>query len=71
MATIQIAVGLDVGALMAGGGDARDFIELIKELDEAMGDWSFTLELCDHFDKLRAEHAAEQAEDDAKRRAAK
>ena len=63
MATIQLAVGIDVDAIMSGGGDRRDFIELIKDLDEAMGDWSFTLELADHFDKLRAEHAKEEAED--------
>ncbi len=67
--SIQIAVGLDVDALMTGGGDARDFIDLIKELDEAMHDWGFTLELADHFDRLRAEHAAEVAEDAAKRAA--
>lgn len=69
MATIQVAVGIDVGSLMEGGMDRRDLLELVKELDEAMGDWSFTLELADHFDKLRAEHAKEEAEDAAKREA--
>lgn len=69
MATIQVAVGIDVGSLMEGGMDRRDLLELVKELDEAMQDWDFTLELADHFDKLRAEHAKEEAEDAAKREA--
>lgn len=50
--------------------DDADAYELITKLDEVRGDWSFTLRLCDHFDKLRAEHAAEEAEDEAKRKAA-
>ena len=69
-ASIQVGVSIDVDSLLAGGMDRRGFIDFIKELDEAVCDWGFTLELADHFDKLRAEHAAEQAEDAAKARGA-
>lgn len=47
--------------------DDEDAFELVTKLDEMRGDWDFTLRLADHFDKLRAEHEKEQAEDAAKR----
>ena len=36
-------------------------VELIKALDVALADWDLTLELCDHFDKLREDYAREAA----------
>lgn len=43
--------------------DEDDAFNFIVGMDEARTDWNFTLRLCDHFDKLRAEHMKEQAED--------
>jgi hypothetical protein len=66
VASFQLAVNVDVDSLMAGGMTSRDFIEFVKELDEAMGEWDFTLELAEYFEKQKAEHAREQAFDAAK-----
>jgi len=52
---------------IASGLRSKEVVQYIKEIDEACGNWAVTLELADHFDKLRAEHAKEQAEDAAKR----
>jgi hypothetical protein len=42
-------------------------IELIKSIDERVGEWDFTLQLCEHFAKLAEEQKREVAEDAAKR----
>lgn len=42
---------------------SREAFEVITGMDLARHDWGFTLKLADHFDKLRAEHAKEEAED--------
>jgi hypothetical protein len=70
MHTIRLTDSLDVDDLSRELSDA-DAFELVTMLDEVRGDWSFTLRLADHFDKLRAEHAKEKAEDAAKREAAR
>jgi hypothetical protein len=70
MTTITMAVTLDAQDLahQLDDDEAHAFIAL---LDESRGDWDFTLRMADHYDKLRAEHAAEEAEDNAKRAALK
>lgn len=64
--TISVAIDLDAADL-AERISFDDAVEFIKQLDAAIGEWDITLRLADHFDKLRAEHAKEQAEDAAKR----
>lgn len=63
--SIRVAVTLDAEdfAFQLDTSEAFDFVVM---LDEAREEWDFTLRLADHFDKLRAEHAKEQAEDAAK-----
>jgi hypothetical protein len=65
--SIRLAVEIDAYSVMGGGMDTRAMIEFVKELDEALGDWDFTLELAEHFAKLKLEHEREAAEDTAKR----
>ena len=43
----------------------QDLIDFIKKIDERMGDWDFTLELCRNFEQLKIEWEKEQAEDKA------
>jgi hypothetical protein len=59
VASIQLAVSVDADSIMASGMDTRAMVEFIKELEEAVGDWDFTLELAEHFAKLKAEHERE------------
>lgn len=63
---IEVDFGVEKASYELDDDDAFAFV---TRLDEVRHDWSFTLRLCDHFDKLRAEHAAEEAEDAAKRKA--
>lgn len=42
--------------------DRRDLLDLIKEVDASKGEWDFTLDLCDHFAKLKVEHEKESKE---------
>jgi hypothetical protein len=64
--TLRAVVELDVDTLAAEMSNAEG-LQFVKDFDLSMGDWDFTLALADHFDKLRAEHAKERAEDAAKR----
>lgn len=40
---------------------SHELIDLIKEIDADQGKWDFTLELAEHFAKLKAEHDVEAA----------
>jgi len=40
--------------------------ELIVAIDDMVGEWSFTLRLCKHYEAHRKKHNAEVAEDAAK-----
>lgn len=42
----------------------EDLLKLVKNIDEAVAEWEFTLQLCDHFDGLRKEHTAEVIADE-------
>jgi hypothetical protein len=67
MTSIHLEVDLNVDD-MARSMTKREAIEFVKALDLAFADWDFTLALAKFFDEARAEHAAEEAEDNAKRR---
>ena len=58
----QITIELDAEEI-ADGMDRDECIQFIKELDEQMQDWDFTLELCEHFEKLKKEWQKEQGEE--------
>lgn len=67
-ASVRVAIDLDADDL-ARQMDRRELAELVVELDKAMQDWSFTLELAAHFAKLHKEWHAEAKEinaDDSK-----
>ena len=56
MTTIQIAVGIDAQSLMEGGMTANGMVHFVIELDEAIDDWNFTLQLCDYFSNKRLDY---------------
>jgi hypothetical protein len=65
--TLSIGVEIDPRDI-ARTNPMRDLLQFVYDLDEARGDWDFTLALAAHFDALRAEYEKEQAEDEAKLR---
>lgn len=54
----KIGIELDTEEL-AKVTSMEELFEFIVDLDEAVGSWDFTLDLCDHFDKMRDMHAKE------------
>lgn len=62
---LTMEVSLDAEHI-AAGLRSKEVVEYVKAIDLACGDWDVTLALADHFEKLRAEHAKEAAEDRAK-----
>ena len=52
-------------AIATGGMDQDELFEFVRCLDEYIGEWDFTLRLCEHFGKLTKEHAKEEEEDRA------
>lgn len=45
----------------------EELLEFIKEIDLRVGEWDFTLKLCEHFAELKKEHEKEQEEDRRRR----
>lgn len=62
MMTIPIRVDLDADDI-AGNASRDEALEFVKALDHAFHDWDFTLELYEHFAKLKQEHVRETVED--------
>lgn len=58
MATIEIELHAKEIALTSR---RSDLIEFVKDLDEAVGEWGFTIALCDYFEEKRKEYDGEQA----------
>lgn len=57
--TLKATVTLDPVEL-AKVMSTNELIDFIKDLDEEVGSWDFTLELCDHFERLKERYYREQ-----------